>query len=179
MSDHHPPGEATPEEPEDLTITEAPPAAAPAPLPRPTVDGDGLIRSHTRLSRRDDVIMAADDDDDAEYQTLRPAEGLSPAARRALTADPIPLTVEEEPERPLMQFTMAELLWLMSFLSVGFAVMYYLPSDKVAGVLGLLALLGQGMLMRFPPENRHVRLAATVLLIMYACAAFVAFVQHV
>ena len=174
MPDHQTPGAATPEEPEDLTITDAPPAAARAPLPRPTVDGDGLIRSHTP---RDNGLLATEDD--AEYEKLRPAEGLSPAARRALTADPVPLTVEEEPELPLLQFTMAELLWLMSFLSVGFAVMYYLPSDKVAGVLGLLALLGQGMLMRFPPENRHVRLAATVLLIMYACAAFVAFVQHV
>ena len=74
---------------------------------------------------------------------------------------------------------MTELLWLMSFLSVGFSIMYYLPPDKVAGVLGLLALVGQGLLMRFPPESRHIRLGASVLLVMYACAAAVAFVQHV
>lgn len=149
------------------------------PTPRSLVDSDGLIRGSAPTFRDEFSIAAAMDEDTSEYEKLRPPEGLSPSVRRALTAEPIRLTIEEEPERPLTQFTMTELMWLTSFLSVGFAVMYYLPPDKVAGVLGLLALAGQGLLMRFPPESRHIRLGASALLVMYACAAGVAFLQHV
>ena len=131
------------------------------------------------LFKNDFVLATADNGDAAEYEKLLPPEGISPAERRILTTEPIPLTIEEEPPRPLTQFTMPELLGLMTFLSVGFAVMYYLPPAQVAGVLGLLALVGQGVLTAFPPDNRHIRLGASVLLIMYACAAAVAFVQHV
>lgn len=130
------------------------------------------------MFRDEFVLAAADDADSAEYEKLQPPQGLSPAERRILTAEPIPLTVEEEPQRPLTQFTMTELLGLTSFLSVGFAAMYYLPPAHVAGVLGLLALVGVGLLMQFPPESRHVRLAASTLLVMYACASVVAFIQH-
>lgn len=129
---------------------------------------------------RDDFVLPVHNDDDlSAYEKLQPPAGLSPAVRRALTTEPISLTDDPEPERPLTQFTVSELLGLMTFLSIGFAVMYYLPPAQVAGVLGLLALAGQGLLVCFPPENRHLRLGASVLLVMYACAAAVAFVQYV
>jgi hypothetical protein len=127
---------------------------------------------------KNEFVLEATAEEIAAYENLRPAEGLSPAQRRAISAEPIALTVEEEPERPLTQFSMTELFWLTTFLCVGFAVMYYLPADKVAGVLGLLALAGQGLLMRFPPENRHIRLGAYALLVMYVCAAAVAFAMQ-
>ena len=173
MDDKHPPTR-----PPDLTLDDL---AAELPLRRVTAaNSDHLIRGQNEKVFRDDFVVPAHEaEDSSEYEKLRPPEGLSPAVRRAITAEPIPLTVEEEPERPLTQFTMTELLWLMSFVCVGFSVMYYLPPNQVAGVLGILALLGQGLLMRFPPESRHIRLGASVLLVMYACAALVAFVQHV
>ncbi len=162
---------------DDLTLADAaddPPRRTTSPL-----DSDGLIRSRNEPTFRDEfVIPVGDDDDLAAYEKLQPPTGISPAVRRALTAEPIPLTVEQDPERPLTQFTMTELFWLMTFLAGGFAVMHYLPLDQVAGVLGLLALVGQGLL-RFPPENRHIRLGASALLVMYACAAAVAFGQHI
>jgi hypothetical protein len=168
--------------PVDFTLAEVVETSSESTLPglRPLVDCNGLIQSHTGPLFRDDFVLAATTDDDAsEYEQLKPPEGLSPAQRRAITTEPVPLTVEEEPERPLLQFSMTELLWLMTFVSAGFAIMHYLPPDHVAGVLGLLALVGQGLLMRFPPESRHIRLGASALLVMYACAAVVAFVQHV
>lgn len=162
----------------DWTLDEVVHAPAPQPEYRPRVDGDGLIVSRGPLFKDEFVVDVPEDDDAIEYEHLQPADGISPAERRALTAPPIPLTVEEEPVRPLLQFTMNELLWLTTFLAGGFAVMYYLPPDKVAGVLGLLALAGQALVMRFPPEQRHIRMAAAVLLILYVCAAAVAFVMH-
>jgi hypothetical protein len=165
--------------PPDYLLAEV---AAPTPdqtSPQPNVDSDGLIRSQAQPLFKDDFVVAACDElDTVDYEKLLPPEGLSPVQRRAISAEPIPLTVEEEPERSLLQFTMTELFWLMTFLSVGFAVMYYLPPAQVAGVLGLVALAGQGLLMRFPPESRHVRLGAYMLLVMYVCAAAVAFGAH-
>lgn len=130
---------------------------------------------------KDDFVLAAtsDSDDGIEYLQLKPPDGLSPVQRRILTMNPIPLTEEVEEERPLTQFTLQEMMVLTTFLSVGLSIMYYFPPDMVAGVLGLLALVGQGLLMRFPPENRHIRLAAWVLLGMYAVAAATAFLQHI
>jgi hypothetical protein len=175
------------DETEDFTLAELAELADSAVIDddkeyRPRVSSERRAAKPAGPVFRDDFVLATTDEaneDDAAYESLLPPEGLSPAQRRAITAEPIPLTVEEEPQRPLTQFTMVELLCLMSFLCVGFSIMYYLPPAKVAGVLGLLALAGQGLLMRFPPENRHIRLAASVLLIMYGCAAVVAFVQHV
>ena len=170
------PPEALPTE--DWTLDEVVPPSQPAPEYRPRVDSDGLILSGGPVFKDEFVLGVPEDDDTVEYEHLQPPEGISPAERRAITAPPIPLTVEDEPVRPLLQFTMTELLWLTTFLAGGFAVMYYLPPDKVAGVLGLLALAGQALVMRFPPEQRHIRMAAAVLLILYVCAAAVAFVMH-
>jgi hypothetical protein len=171
MSEHHHHSD------DELTLADLAPGV---PRPRSRTDSDGLIRDHDHPTFKDDFVLAAsaDADDTTDYERLLPPDGMSPAERRALNMPLIPLTIEEEPQRPLTQFTVAEMFGLTTFLSVGFAVMYYLPPDKVAGVLGILALVGQGVLMRFPPENRHVHLGASVLLVMYGIAAAVAFCQH-
>jgi hypothetical protein len=128
---------------------------------------------------RDEFVLGLNEDIAADANfTVRPPEGISPAERRALTADLAPVTVEEEPERPLTQFSLLELMWLTTFFAAGFSVFYYFPLAESAGVLGLLALIGQGLIMRFPPESRHVRLAAYSLLIMYAVAAFASIIQY-
>ena len=126
---------------------------------------------------RDEFVLAETSDQEELALSLAPPEGLSPTERRIATMEPIPLTIDEEPK--LTQFTLWELMILMTFLSVGLSTIYYLPPSDVAGVLGLLALVGQGLLMRFPPDNRHVNLAAWSLLAMYFVAAAVAFFQHV
>jgi hypothetical protein len=170
--------------PQDWTLDEVvssphPPAELSPPAEyRPRVDSDGLITSQGPVFKDDFVLEVPEEADTSEYEHLLPPEGISPAQRRAMVAPPIPLTEEEEPVRPLWQFSMTEMLWLTTFLAIGFAVMYYLPPDRVAGVLGLLALVGQALVMRFPPEQRHIRIAAAVLLILYVCAAAVAFVMH-
>lgn len=180
-----PPGErlmAGPDKPDDRDAREVddffelPEPERPRWEHRPRVDSDGLIIS-AGPTFKNDFVRDVPDDEDVDIE-LRPPEGLSPAQRRAIATPPIPLTVEEEEEPPLWQFSMVELMVLMTFFSAGFAVMYYLPPAQVAGVLGLLALVGQGLMMRFPPETRHVRLAAMTLLVMYGLAASVAFVQH-
>jgi hypothetical protein len=128
---------------------------------------------------RDDFVLGLHEDVAADANfTVLPPEGISPAERRALTADLVPVTVEEEPERPLTQFSLLELMWLMTFFAAGFSVFYYFPLAESAGVLGLLALLGQGLLMRFPPENRHVRLGAYALLMMYVVAVGASLIQY-
>ena len=156
-----------------------------------SVDGDATVEYHVLSEReemqrraaagptfRDDFVLGipAEVADEAEIP-IRPPEGMSPAERRNLTSEPIPVTVEDE-ERPFSQFTMIELMWLMTFFSAGFAVLYYFPLAESAGVLGLLALVGQGLIMRFPPENRHIRLAAYALLVMYGFAALASIVQY-
>ncbi len=129
---------------------------------------------------KDDFVLAqtTESDEGIEYVNLQPPEGLSPAQRRIVCMEPIPLT-EEDVQRPFFQFSLKEMMVLSTFLSVGLAIMHYFPPDMVAGVLGFLALVGQGLLMRFPPENHHIRLAAWTLLAMYAVAAATAFVQHI
>jgi hypothetical protein len=166
--------------PEDFTLAELADVPELEPVHRPRVDADGLIRSHSQQQPtfKDDFVLTAEDTDTTDYEKLQPPEGLSPGERRMMCAEPAPVVYIEEPERPLWQFTTLEMFWLMSFMSVGFAIMYYLPPAEVAGVLGLLALGGQFLLMRFPPDSRHVRLGAYTLLIMYVCAAAVAFVVH-
>jgi hypothetical protein len=121
--------------------------------------------------------LSAEPGDDGIFFLASP-EGLSPHERHVLTLDPIPLSDENDPGRPLTQFSLRELMALVTFFSAGMAVIYYLPADKVAGVLGVLALVGQGLLMRFPPENRHVLFAAWFLLAMYFVAAATALAQH-
>jgi hypothetical protein len=142
---------------------------------------DAARRATAGLTFRDDfVLAAADDADGADNQdaniTLRPPDGLSPAERRALTVDSIAVTADD-PQRSRLQFSMVELFWLMTFFSAGFAVLHYFPLAESAGVLGLLALIGQGLIMRFPPENRHIRLAGYALLMMYGLAAFATMIQ--
>lgn len=128
---------------------------------------------------RDDFVLGLPEDVAADPNfNILPPEGISPAERRALTADLVPVTVEEEPERPITQFSLLELMWLMTFFAAGFSVFYYFPLAESAGVLGLLALIGQGLLMRFPPENRHVRLAAYGLLVMYMIAVLASMIQY-
>jgi hypothetical protein len=167
-------------EQEEFLLAEFAETPAPEPIYRPRVDSDGLIRSHAHQPAfKDDFVLAsAEDADTIDYENLRPAEGLSPGERRMLCAEPVRVTYIEEPERPWWQFTTIEMFWLMSFASVGFAIMYYLPAAEVAGVLGLLALAGQLLLMRFPPDSRHIRMGAYMLLVMYVFAAAVAFVVH-
>jgi hypothetical protein len=129
---------------------------------------------------RDDFVLACSADE-AEYPLppLAPPEGFSPTERRLISTEPRCVVEEEdEPQRPLTQYTLRELMSLTTFLSVGLALVYYLPAHYVAGVLGILSLVGQGLLMRFPPENRHVKLAAGMLLIMYAVSLSAAFIQH-
>jgi hypothetical protein len=165
---------------EEFLLAELADPPAPEPIYRPRVDSDGLIQSHAHQPafKDDFVLAAAEVTDTIDYENLRPPEGLSPGERRMMCAEPVPVTYIEEPERPWWQFTTVEMFWLMSFMSVGFAVMYYLPAAEVAGVLGLLALAGQLLLMRFPPDSRHIRMGAYTLLVMYVCAAAVAFVVH-
>ncbi|HTN76378.1 MAG TPA: hypothetical protein VL096_14065 [Pirellulaceae bacterium] len=127
---------------------------------------------------QDEFMLASSVENDRTAElALAPPDGLSPVERRILTLPPVPLS-EEVSDRPLSQFTLWELLILMTFLSVGCSIVYYLPINQVAGVLGLLALVGQGLLMRYPPDNRHIRLTGWLLLGMYVVAAVTAFVQH-
>src|SRR5689334_125023 len=93
--------------PEDFTPSELVDGTAEPPtLPlRPLIDRDGLVSTRQGPLFRDDFVLATTSEQDAaEYERLAPPEGLSPAQRRVITTEPIPLTVEEEPERRMMQF---------------------------------------------------------------------------
>lgn len=160
----------------------------PLPLPWPD-DGDDEIllgevtpRTPPTVGKPPATVTNADEEaseEEIDYTSLAPPQGLSVVQRRIICMDPIPLSEEEETGPPLTQFTLREVLVLMTFLSIGLAIMYYLPARQVAGVLGLLALIGQGLLMRYPPMHRHANLAAWTLLAMYVIAAATAFIQHI
>lgn len=137
------------------------------------------VNTHSSIAPhfRSDVVLAESAELDDTVPALAPPEGLSPTERRAISLAPIPLTIEDDAQK-LSQFTLWELMILMTFLSIGLSTLYYLPPQQVAGVLGLLALIGQGLLMRFPPENRHINLAAWCMLGMYFVAVVVALCQH-
>jgi hypothetical protein len=130
------------------------------------------------ISQSSEVLESDQKLNDDDIIFLSPPDGLSPQQRHLITLDAIPLSEDIDPGRPLSQFSLRELMALLTFFSVGMAVICYLPANLVAGVLGVLALVGQGLLMRFPPQNRHALFAAWCLMAMYFLAAAVAFGQH-
>jgi hypothetical protein len=145
---------------------------------KPPDDHRARQRKDGRAYFEKEAPLVIEEEVEIDYDRLAPPDGLSPAERLMLGA-PRPAEVEEAvPERPLTQFTIIEMMWLVTFLSMGMAVLYYLPPAKVAGVMGILALVGLVVLMRFPPENRHVKISVWLLLGMYALASLVAWVQH-
>ena len=132
----------------------------------------------------DYVLTPGEDDDGAELK-LAPPDGKTAAeadlsvVQRLEAARQALITDRHKTARRPFQFTLLELLTLMTAVSVGLGTARFMPPGGFAWLAVIVALMSAGVGAALGTEYRPARIICWSVAFTYASMAFVSFVQAV